>query len=122
MKVFKRLLSILLTTSILIAMSTNVFGTTALITDVDITTAKIDGGTMDGWISKLLGMVQYLGVAVAMGMLFYVGIKYVTAAANEKADLKTASIRYVIGAIILFGLTGCFEIVKKIMGQLEPTP
>lgn len=118
MKVFKRLLSILLTTSILIAMSTNVLAT-ALITDVDITTATLGDSTMEGWISELLGLLKSVGIAVAMGMLLYVGIKYTMAAANEKADLKTASIRYIIGAIILFALSACFGIVKNVMVEVD---
>ena len=118
MKVFKRLLSILLTISILITMSTNVLAT-SVITDVDITSATMGDTTMESWISELLGMVQSAGIAVAMGMLLYVGIKYTLAAANEKADLKTASIRYITGAIILFSLSACFEIVKKVMTELD---
>ena len=55
------------------------------------------------FVSGLLGTVQFVGYAIAIGMLIYVGIKYVMASANEKADLKNAMIKYVIGAILIAG-------------------
>ena len=118
MKIIKRLTCILLTISILITMSTSIFATN-LIVDVNINNATLGDGTMEGWVSELLGLLQSVGIAVAMGMLLYVGIKYTMAAANEKADLKNSSIRYLIGAVILFALSACFEIVKKVMADVE---
>lgn len=118
MKNVKKIVNTLLTISILIAMSTNVFAT-ALITDVDITTATLSDGTMESWVSELLGLVEAAGMAVAMGMLLYVGIKYTLAAANEKAELKNSSIRYLIGAVILFSLSACFGIVKDVMLEID---
>lgn len=51
----------------------------------------------------ILGVIQWCGYAIALGMLIYIGIKYTMASANEKADLKGASINYVIGAIVIAG-------------------
>lgn len=51
----------------------------------------------------ILGFVQWIGYAIAIGMLIYVGIKYVMASANEKADLKNSLVKYVIGAILIAG-------------------
>lgn len=51
----------------------------------------------------ILGAIQWIGYAIAIGMLIYIGIKYVTSAANEKAELKRASVNYIIGAIIIAG-------------------
>ena len=53
--------------------------------------------------NKILGFVQWAGYAIAVGMLIYVGIKYVMASANEKADLKNSLIKYVIGAVLIAG-------------------
>ena len=49
----------------------------------------------------IVGLVQVIGYTLAIGMLIYLGIKYVTSSANEKADLKKGSVNYVIGAIII---------------------
>ena len=47
--------------------------------------------------------MQWIGYAIAIGMLVFVGIKYVMASANEKADLKNSLIKYVIGAVLIAG-------------------
>lgn len=54
-------------------------------------------------VQTMLGAIQWIGYAIAIGMLIYIGIKYVTSAANEKAELKSASVNYIIGAIIIAG-------------------
>ena len=54
-----------------------------------------------GMVSSILGMIQWIGYAIAVGMLIYIGIKYVTASANDKAELKNAMVKYVVGAILI---------------------
>ena len=51
----------------------------------------------------IIGAMQWIGYAIAIGMLVFVGIKYVMASANEKADLKNSLIKYVIGAVLIAG-------------------
>lgn len=48
-----------------------------------------------------LGLVQVFAYAIAVGMIIYLAIKYMMAPANEKADLKNSSIKYVIGAVLV---------------------
>lgn len=57
----------------------------------------------ESMVSTILGVIQWIGYAISLGMLIYIGIKYTMSAANEKADLKSASINFVIGAIIIAG-------------------
>lgn len=66
----------------------------------------------DGVSSNVLGIVQFFGYAMAIGMILYLGIKYMMAPANEKADVKNASIKYVIGAILLAGGSGLLGIIQ----------
>lgn len=63
---------------------------------------------MDGMVSGFLGTFQFIGYAIAIGMLIYVGIKYTMAVADAKADMKTTAIRYVIGAILIAGADAIF--------------
>ena len=44
----------------------------------------------------ILGNIQWIGYAIAIGMLIYIGIKYTMASASEKADLKGYMIKFVI--------------------------
>ena len=55
----------------------------------------------DGKANVIIGTMQWIGYAIAIGMMVFIGIKYVIASADEKADLKNALIKYFIGAILI---------------------
>ena len=78
--------------------------------------ANIDSNT-EGKITKIssqvIGVVQTVGVAVAVIMLVVYAIKYISAAPSEKADIKKGAIGYVVGALILFAATGVLQIIKN---------
>lgn len=81
-------------------------------------TPALPNTTMENMVDEILGMLAAIGYAVATGMLIYVGIKYVMASANEKADLKNSSIKYVAGAIILFSISATYNIVEALMIEI----
>ena len=112
MKNKMKIYSALLTCLALMTMSTFVFAGGLIPTP----TPSIPGG--EDMVSGVLGLIQGLGIGVACGMIFYLGIKYTMASANEKADLKNSSIRYVIGAVILFTLSATFGIIQNLMTQI----
>ena len=116
MKNSKKILSVIVACLVLLAMSTSVFAASGL---VPKPTPDLPGnGGIGGMVDGVLGLIQAIGIGVACGMIFYVGIKYTMASANEKADLKNSSIRYLIGAIILFSLTATFGIIEKLMTEI----
>lgn len=110
-----KIISMMMTLCVLLAMSNIVFAGGLIPTPTP--TAPTGMETMIE--TDILGAIQAIGTAVAIGMLLYVGIKYTLAAANEKANLKAASIRYVIGAIILFSLSNAFAVVEKVMAEVN---
>ena len=100
----KRIISILLTFVMIVSMASVVFaGVAGKVPKPNDVTGKIGEATTIR--NRVLGFVQWVGYAFAVGMLIYIGIKYVMASANEKADLKKGAINYVIGAIIVFGFS-----------------
>ena len=52
-------------------------------------------------VNQIVDAVAYFGYAVAVAMLIFVGIKYAMSPANEKADVKQASVNYLIGAFLI---------------------
>lgn len=91
----KKLVSILLTLAMMASMMSVALATTM---------PSIQPTTMaEGAVSRILGLLQWIGYAFAIGMLIFIGIKYTMSAANEKADLKKGLINYVIGAILIAG-------------------
>lgn len=54
-------------------------------------------------ISKVgLSVFSWIGYALAMGMLIWIGIKYILSNANEKANLKGIFPKYILGVILIF--------------------
>ena len=51
-------------------------------------------------------------------MLIVLAIKYISAAPNDKAEIKKHAVVYVVGAVILFGATVILEIIKNFALQI----
>ncbi len=105
----KKAVSVLLTISMILTMTSYVFAQQP-ITDL----GKAPNTTLNRITSNVLGYVQFFGYAIAVGMLLYIGIKYMMASANEKADLKKGSINYVIGAVIVAAAATIVGMFKEI--------
>ena len=77
-------------------------------------TSKKAGSIMD----TIIGVVQVIGIAIAVIMLIFVAIKYLTSAPNDKAEIKKHAVVYVVGAIVLFGASGILGIIKQFATSL----
>lgn len=91
----KKVMSILMAVAMLFAMYGGVFAYNGI---TATPSAPGDAGDIAG---TIIGVMKWFGYAIAVGMLVYIGIKYIMASANEKADLKNALVKYVIGAVII---------------------
>ncbi len=67
----------------------------------------------------VLGMVQVVAVAVAVIMLIVLGVKYMSAAPSDKADIKKSATGYIVGAVLLFGASGVLGIIKNLGESLK---
>ena len=52
---------------------------------------------------SILSVLQAICAAVVVGMLIYLGIKYMTKGAGEKASVKDSILPWIIGAILVGG-------------------
>ena len=68
---------------------------------------------------QILGVVQVIGVAVAVVMLIVLAIKYISAAPNDKAEIKKHAVVYVIGAVVLFAASGILGIIRGFAEQVH---
>ena len=66
----------------------------------------------DNIIGALIDIFQVVGVGVAIIMLVMLAIKYLSAAPNEKAEIKKSVSIYVLGAVLLFAAAGVLQIVQ----------
>ena len=112
-KKMKKIMSLVLTFVLLMSMGATVFAT-------GITIGSPTSNELSKIASNSLGWVRWFGYAIAIAMLLYIGIKYMMASANEKADLKKGSINYVIGAVLVAAastLVGAFVDIGAKIGS-----
>ncbi len=62
----------------------------------------------------ILGVAQVVGMIVAVVMLIVLAIKYISAAPNDKAEIKKHAVVYIVGAIILFAASGILGIIRNV--------
>ena len=93
-----------------------------------LTTMGSNEKTVTGATSKVNKIVQTIiviarivAVAVAVGMLIVLGMKYMTAAPSEKADIKKSAVVYVVGAVLLFGAVGVLSIIAQFSTVVKQT-
>ena len=76
---------------------------------------KTDGAAADKTkeiSGQIIGIVQIVGTAIAVIMLVVLGIKYVVAAPNEKAEIKKSALIYVIAAVFLFAAVNILAVIQ----------
>ena len=61
----------------------------------------------------ILGVAQAIGVSVAIILLVVIAIKYMTAGAEGKAEVKKYAVGYVVGAILLFAGVAVLNIIRS---------
>lgn len=59
------------------------------------------GGSLENITSNVIGAMMWVGYACAIGMVVFIGIKYILASADEKASLKGMLVKVVIGSFIV---------------------
>lgn len=69
----------------------------------DVTPTPIGDGRFENAANKIIGAMMWIGYACAIGMIIFIGIKYIIASADEKASLKGMLVKVVIGSIIIVG-------------------
>lgn len=72
-----------------------------------------------GLVSNILGLIQFVGVAIALGMLIVIGIQYVTASSSKKGEIKDTAINYLFGAVCIFAAAGILEGVKNLVNAVN---
>ena len=71
--------------------------------------------------SMVIYVIQIIAFAAAVIMLIFVGIKFLTASPEGKAEIKKTAVIYVVGAILLFAATGILQIVQSLAGNISNT-
>lgn len=82
----------------------------------DASKAKTAAETIIG---TILDVVRIVGMAVAMIILTFIGIKFMLASPSERANIKQYSMNYIIGAFILIGGVSLLTVVKNFADKIK---
>ena len=63
---------------------------------------------------SIAGVIQIVGTIASVGAIMIIGIRYMMASADEKAEYRERMIPYFIGAILLFGASNVVRIFDYI--------
>lgn len=97
---------------------TPVFATQIGGVDVNVDTGAADA--LNGTGAKVLGYIRVVGTFIAVGVLMFLGIKYMTSSPSEKPDIKKSIIPYIVGAIILLLAVNIVPLIETAGKQLFP--
>ena len=108
-----KIIAVLLIAIALITLSTTIVRATTGFEPIEPKPAGTAGEKETNTAGQILTIVRIVGMAVAVIMLTILGIKYVAASPNEKADYKKGMTVYVVGAVLLFGASALLSVIQK---------
>lgn len=73
-----------------------------------------DGDELLTSVNKIVGVVTWIGMILSVTIFVTIGVKYMLGSVEEKADYKKTLVPYLIGAILVFGITTIVEILSTI--------
>lgn len=126
-KTFVRIISLVIISMLLMSMFSVVFGGySSTMKDLIGTMDKENGeanatNTAENIVTNLIIIFRIVGVTAAILMLLVVAMKYMTAAPSEKAEIKKSAVVYVVGAVILFAVTGILGIISNLSKTINAT-
>ena len=78
------------------------------------------GSSMSNFAGGVLSVVRIACVGIGLIMLTVLGMKYMLASPNDRAEIKGSAIRYVLGAIIMFAASGLLTIIQGFAASTIP--
>lgn len=86
----------------------------SLITEIDAGEDQTNISTkVQGRFGAIVNVIKIAAICVAIVMLLALAMKYMVAAPSEKAEIKKSATVYVVGAIVLFGVSGILAIIES---------
>lgn len=74
-----------------------------------------DNPTFNVGISKIMGVIQFLGGIAGVLTLAIIGLKYLLTSPEGKADYKANMLPYIIGAVLLLGGSALIKLIASVV-------
>ena len=76
-----------------------------------------DVGVFETFGGKVAGIIQVVGTIVSVGVMMLLGIRYMIASADEKAEYRERIIPYLIGAALLFAASNIVNMIYEMFAN-----
>lgn len=96
--------------------STSTFAASKLTEGIEISKDKANEVSDIG--NKIFGLVTNIGIICSVAALMLLGIKYMLSSVEEKAEYKKTFGVYIVGAILVFGVSTFAEIIYKVVQSM----
>ena len=70
-------------------------------------------------VSAVIGVIQAVGMSIAVIILVWLGVKYIMASPDGKAEIKKQAFGYILGAVLLFGASWLVPLLKNVIDGLS---
>ena len=124
MKIMKKITAILVITVLCLimlnCMSGAVFASNFNLTAFDQEPAEAAGAKnlVNNTAVTAISIMRIICVTIAIVILLTISMKYMMSAPGDRADIKKHAVHYVIGAFILFAVTGILGILNNFAEQI----
>ncbi len=79
--------------------------------------AGYNGTGLGTTVSNIIGIVQFICYAAAVILIVVLGVKFMTASPDGKAEIKKSAVIYVVGAVLVFAAGLLLNLVRNIASQ-----
>lgn len=117
-KMLKITLVTMIVLSVLLLLGGNILASGGVFTVPSGTSTSLSGKatTMGG---VVLGLFQAVGTVVAVVILVWLGIKYIMASPDGKAEIKKQAFGYILGAVLLFGAVWLVPLIQGLVTSMK---
>ena len=81
------------------------------------TNTGISGTGLETTVKNIIGIVQFICYAAAVILLVILGVKWISAAPDAKADIKKSAVIYVVGAALVFAAGAILQVIRNVMDK-----
>ena len=78
------------------------------------TNTGVSGTGLETTVKNIIGIVQFICYAAAVILLVILGVKWISAAPDAKADIKKSAVIYVVGAALVFAAGAILQVIRKV--------
>ena len=81
------------------------------------TNTGVSGTGLDTTAKNIIGIVQFVCYAATVILLVILGVKWISAAPDAKADIKKSAVIYVIGAVLVFAAGAILQVIRNVANK-----